>query len=119
MEEIEVDVIQIQESQGGLDALLGGLVAEVLEPELRGDEELFAGDSGGADCASHGGLVLVCGGGIDMPVAGFQCLQDRPLGVLTGRNLEDAEALCGDFGAISECEGGCGHFANWVCRSPS
>src|SRR4051812_6478256 len=72
VEQIEVDAVEAEPSQTGLEADLSGVVAVVADPQLGGDEDLVAVDAGAADALPHLALVVIGGGGVDQPVADAQ-----------------------------------------------
>src|SRR3954449_4930504 len=83
----------------------GTVLSGVGDPELGGDEQLVARDAAGGDGTADGCLVLVGGGGVDVPVAGSEGVGDGLLGLL-GRHLVDAEAEDGHLNAVVKREGG-------------
>src|SRR3954471_476851 len=83
----------------------GAVLSCVGDPELGGDEQLVARDAAGGDGAADRCLVLVGGGGVDVPVAGGEGVGDGLLGLL-GRDLVDAEAQDRHLNAVVERERG-------------
>jgi len=67
VDEVEVDVIEAEAVQRSLEGSLGGVVAGVLHPQLGGDEQVVAGDAALGDGAPDRLLVLIGGGGVDVP----------------------------------------------------
>jgi hypothetical protein len=67
------------------------VVAVVRDPHLRLDEDLGAVNPRRGDRLADLALVAIGGGGVDVPVAGFQCGADG-VARLVGRRLEDAQA---------------------------
>jgi hypothetical protein len=61
-----------------------------VDPQLRGDEQLVAGDAAGLDGAAVGLLVAVGGGSVQVAVAGGESVEDDLLRLIGG-DLEDAE----------------------------
>ena len=123
MQQIEVDVVDAQPAQAGVEADLRGVVAVVAHPQLGGDEDLVAGDAGAADALADLALVVVGGGRVDQPVAVTQRGLDGGGGLL-GRALEDAQAEGGHRDAVVQRQGRgrCrghrpGSFRAWVGRS--
>ena len=105
MDQVQVEVVEAETLQRGVERLLGVLLAGVLHPQLRGDEQLPAGDAAGGDGAADGFLVAVGGGRVEVAVADGQGVGDGLLGLL-GRDLEDAEAEDRHFDAVVEGDGG-------------
>jgi hypothetical protein len=103
MDQVEVDVVEAESLQRRLERPLGVALADVLDPEFGGDEQLAARDAAGGDGAADGLLVLVGGGGVNGPVAGGQRVADGLLGLLGG-DLVDAEAEDGHLHAVVERE---------------
>ena len=91
VDEKEVDVVQAEPIQADLAGVLGGVETLVGVGHLGGDEQLGAGNPGGRDGAADGGFVAVHRGGIDQPIADFQCRRDRAFGFVVGQ-FGDAEA---------------------------
>jgi hypothetical protein len=105
VDQVQVEVVEAQTLQRGVERLLGVFLAGVLHPQLRGDEQLLAGDAAGGDGAADGFLVAVGGGGVEVAVAGGQGAGDGLLGLLGG-DLEDAEAEDRHLDAVVERDGG-------------
>ena len=74
VDEIQVQIIQPQLVQGGLERLLGVFIAGVLNPQLGGDEQLLPGDARLAQGCAYGFLVEIGGGGAEI----FQSLIGLP-----------------------------------------
>ncbi|MCY1303969.1 hypothetical protein D9M70_537010 [compost metagenome] len=101
MDEVEVNVVETQCQQTVLESPVSVSLLSV--PEFRGDEQFFARDSGGGNSGTDTGFVAVGRGGVDVPVAGLECVFDDPLGFLR-RDLEDAETQLRDADAVIQCE---------------
>ena len=101
MDQVEVEVVEAEALQRGVERLRGVLLARVLHPQLGGDEQLLAGDAAGGDGATDGSLVAVGGGGVEVAVAGRQGVSDGLLGLVSW-DLEDAEAEDRHLDAIVE-----------------
>ena len=104
MQQVQVDVVDAEPAQAGLEADLRGVVAVVADPQLGGDEDLVAVDAGAADALADLALVVVGGGGVDQPVAVAQRGLDGGGGLL-GRALEDAQAEGGHRDAVVQRQG--------------
>jgi hypothetical protein len=84
VDEVQVDVVEPEALERRLERPPGLALADVLDPEFRGDEQLVARDAAGGDRAPDGLLVLVGRGGVDGAVAGGQRVADDLLGLLGG-----------------------------------
>jgi hypothetical protein len=73
----EVEVGSAELLQRVLESLLGMLLVRVVE--LRGEEDLPAGDTGVPDTPANLGLVSVGSGGIDILVSKLESLGDSTL----------------------------------------
>ena len=74
MQQVQIDIVHIELAQRCFDALLCGLIAIVLQPQLARDKDLLSRipfSNGPADI----GFIEIRRSGIDMPVAGLKCLQ--------------------------------------------
>lgn len=90
--QVQVEVVQTQPGQRGLERALGVVLGGcVLDPQLGGDEQILAGDAAGLDGATDGFFVVVGGGSVQQAIAGGESVGDGALGVLGG-DLVDAEA---------------------------
>ena len=103
MDQVEVDVVEPEPLEAGLERLARLLVAVVVVEALRGDEDVVAVEPGGPERLADLRLVAVGGGGVNVPVAGLERARDG-LGRLAGRDQEDAEAELGDLNAVAEGE---------------
>lgn len=103
--QVEVEVVQAQLGEAGVEGPQGGVVALVGVPQLGGDEQLLTGDPGGGEGAADTGLVAVDRGGVDAAVTGLQGGAHRGGGLVVG-DLEDAEAELRDLDAVVESDGG-------------
>ena len=84
VDQVQVEVVEAQTPQRGVERLLGVLLAGVLYPQLGGDEQLPVGDAAGGDGAADGFLVAVGGSGVEVAVAGGQGACDGLLGLFGG-----------------------------------
>ena len=105
VQQVQVDVVDAEPAQAGVEADLRGVVAVVADPQLGGDEDLVAVDAGAADALADLALVVVGGGRVDQPVAVAQRGLDGGDGLL-GRALEDAEAEGGHRDAVVQLQAG-------------
>ena len=103
MDEVEVDVVEAQLGQTGLDGLASivGMMGAI--PQLGGDEKVLAIQAGVGECTAHTLLVAVDGCGVDMAETCLQGGADGLLG-LVGRNLPSAEAELGDGNSVVESD---------------
>ena len=104
MHEEEVDVVGVQVLEGTLDrggSPLGFVVGIV---DLRGDEQVLAGDARGLERCPDLGLVAVHLGGVDVAVPDLEGAAYRVVRVL-GCDLVGAETEHGDGRARREGEG--------------
>ena len=68
-------------------------ISLVLNPQLRGNKQLFTGDAAFADGRTHGRLIEIGGSGINQSIAGAQCVGDRLFAQGRVRNLKDTKAF--------------------------
>ena len=95
MDQVQVDIVDAETSEAGVERLQRRLVALIGVPQLGGEKDVFAGDSRVRDATAHPFLVAVCGGGVDVPVA--RLVQGEPDGVfgLVVVRLPDSQAELG------------------------
>lgn len=82
MHKVEVDIVNTERLQRRGDSLRNALVPGVVE--LGGDEDLFTGDTGGADSSSDFGFVSIGKGGVDVTISSAEGVLD---GLLDGAGL--------------------------------
>lgn len=97
--QVQVDVVDAQVLEGGVDAVLDAVVPGVVQ--LGGNPDLLAGDAGVLDALANLGLVAVGEGGVDVPVALEQGVLDG-LTDFVGLGLPGAQADGGDLVARVE-----------------
>jgi len=91
VDQVQVDVIQAEFAQTAIDGGQRRIRSLVVVPQLGGDEQLVARDTGFGDGRTDTFLVAVGSRGVDVPVARLQCRRHHPLGL--GRvHLEHSEA---------------------------
>jgi hypothetical protein len=83
VQQVEIDVVDPEPAQAGVEAPQRGVVAVIADPQLGGDEDVPAVDAGAADAVADLALVAVGGGCVDQPVA------------LGERGLDGGDRLCG------------------------
>jgi hypothetical protein len=105
VDQIEVDVAEVEARQGLLRPRDGVVMGLGVRRQLRGEEDLLAGDAGVPDGAADAGLVAVSVGGVDVPVAHLEGGPDRVVGGVPVGNLPGAEAYLGDRGSGGQREG--------------
>ncbi|GLE58446.1 hypothetical protein NJBCHELONAE_37560 [Mycobacteroides chelonae] len=76
-------------------------ITEIVHPQLRGDEDVFAGYARAGDAQTDSTLIAISGGGIDMSVSGVKCLPDNGFRFGIG-DCGDAETELGDVHTIVE-----------------
>ncbi|MCY1307767.1 hypothetical protein D9M70_577220 [compost metagenome] len=76
MDHEQVHLLRAQGAQAVLQGLAHGGRLQLVPPDLGGQVDVLAGHPGQAQGLAHGVFVLVGGGGIDMAVTQFQCLDD-------------------------------------------
>ena len=106
VDEVEVDVVEAELFEALAQRPLGLFGTVAVVPQLRGDEELVAGDPGLRNRSAHALLIAVDGCRVDVAVADFEGIGDDALGLL-GVDLEDTEAQLRDRLAV--VEGECGN----------
>src|SRR5690606_21778819 len=99
VDEVQVDVVEAQLLEALLDGAIG--VAVPVVPQLRGDEQFVARNSGCRDRPPDALLVAVDRRGVDVAVADFESVADDALR-LDRVNLEYAETELGDGLAVVE-----------------
>ena len=72
MDEVQVEIVQIETPKGGVDRLVGGLLAGVLDLQLGGDEQIRSVDAAARDGAADRLHVAGGRGGVEEPVAGSE-----------------------------------------------
>ena len=102
--EEEVDVVGAQVLEGALDRGGGPLGLVVRVVDLRGDEQVLAGDARGLERRPDLGLVAVHLGGVDVAVPDLEGAAHRVVRVL-GRDLVGAETENGDGRSRREHKG--------------
>jgi hypothetical protein len=90
--EIQIDVVELQPLSRPFERGRGLLVAGVGDPELRGDEDLVAGDAALPDGVPDRGFAAVGRGGVDQPIADVQRFGDASLALIQVGDLVHAEA---------------------------
>ncbi len=63
--EVEIEVVQLQPLQRAFETLLCSIIASIRDPQLRGDEDLFASDAAASNRFADGLLVAVGGRCVD------------------------------------------------------
>src|SRR6185312_13606499 len=91
VDEVEIDVLDPEPLRARIERLQCRVVALVVVPQLRGDEDVLARDAAVADRGADIGLVAVDARGVDVAIAEPQRGGDRGATVLR-RGLPDAEA---------------------------
>ncbi len=108
MDQQEIEFVEPERLHRGVEGLEGLLPSLERVPHLRGDEDVVPGQPRCGDGLTDTLLVHVPPGGVDMPIAGTECLTDHAGGVL-GRDLEHPEAQLRDGTAVVERERGSSH----------
>ena len=103
MNEIQIQIIQLQALHGPLKGCKRAVIAVSLNPQLRGDKQLFAGDAAPLDPSTNSGLVEVRGGRIDQAIAGINRVNHALLTGCGVRNLEHAKAKQRHCNSIVQC----------------
>jgi hypothetical protein len=67
--QIEVDVIELQLAEAGVERPSDRIGGEIVDPDLGGDVQILPRDAGGRDRSSNGFFVAVHFSGVDMPIA--------------------------------------------------
>jgi hypothetical protein len=91
MDHIEIDMVEPQLPQTGVEGAVERIRRKLIMPDLRGDEELVPVHAGRRDGRAYGGFVVLHRGGVDMSVAEPNRTLDDRLGV-GSRHPEGAEA---------------------------
>ena len=99
MDHVEIDVVEPEFAQAGVEGPVERVRRQLVVPDLRGDEELAPAHAGCRDGRAHGSFILVHRRGVDMSVAERDRALDDRLGVST-RHPERAEAKAGDRNAL-------------------
>ena len=80
MDHVEIDIVELQLPEAGVEGAADRAGTELIVPDLGGDEELVARDARGSDRSPDGVFVLVHGGSVEMPIAERQRAFDDRLG---------------------------------------
>ena len=105
VDEEEVEVVEAQGRQAGVERPEDVVALEPVVVQLAGDEDLVARDPGLADGQADLALVAVHLRGVDVPVADLE-RRGRGLDGVLGLDLEDAEAQLGDLDAVVQGDRG-------------
>ena len=101
MDQIKIKIVKSQLVKRGLEGLLRSLIAGILHPQLGGDEQFFAGNTGLLNSSAHALLVHIGRRCVDQPVAHRKSIGYTALTFLGG-NLKYAVSLLGHFHTIVE-----------------
>lgn len=96
VDEVEVEPVELELLHALVEGPQRAVVTLLVVPQLGGDEQLLARQPGAGDGLAHAFLVLVNGGGIDVPVADLEGVQ-HGLASLLRWYLEHAEAELRDL----------------------
>jgi hypothetical protein len=105
VDKVEVQGLEAKAFHGFLERLQGGLVALVRVPQLGGDEDFLRLQARTLDRAAYPGFISVDLGGVDVPLACLERLDDDLLGDVV-LNLPHAVAELRDGVAVIECQFG-------------
>ena len=108
VDEVQIDVIEAELGQAGLDGLAGVVGVVGVIPQLGSDEEVLAIQARGGESTTNPLLVAVDSGSVDVTETGLQGGADS-LFSLVGGNLPGAEAELGDGNSVVEGDGGNAH----------
>jgi hypothetical protein len=70
VDQVEVEVVEAETLERGLEGATRGVLALILNPQLRRDEQLVAGDPARLDCPTDSLFVQVRGGGVERAIPG-------------------------------------------------
>jgi hypothetical protein len=98
VDQVQIQVLELEAEQAGVERLERCVVTLVLVPELGRDEQLRARDPGFGDRGADLSLVAVDGGRIYVAVPGGQRRRDSALRLAA--RLPDAQADLRNLGAI-------------------
>jgi hypothetical protein len=108
VDQVKVEVVETEPAQRGVEGVQGVVLDAagrgVLDPQLRGDEQVVSGQAAGGDRGADGFLVAVRGGGVEVAVARLEGSFDGGLGLVLG-DLEDPEADDGHRDAVVQLDG--------------
>lgn len=104
VEQEEVDEVEAEAFQRGVDGAEGALVAVVLHPDFGLHEDRFAGEAALADGLADGALVEIGRGGVHHAVAAGERVKHHALGLVVVRDLEDAKAFLRHPHAIGQSQ---------------
>jgi hypothetical protein len=85
VQEIEIDVIEPQPGEAGVERAPGAVETLVVVPQLGGDEDLGPRQAAGAHRVADVALVAVVLGGVDVAIADAQRFPHRAPGLLAAR----------------------------------
>jgi hypothetical protein len=92
VDEKQIEDLEPEALHRSIEGLLRPLVARVIDPQLRRDEDLIARDAAGSDRLPDSLLVLIGGRSVDEPVADLESVFDGTLAAGEVGDLKDAEA---------------------------
>ena len=100
MDQIQVKVIQPQLLHRSLERFLCALIACILYPQFRGDEQLLTRDAAFPNSGAHRFFVEIGGCRIDKPVAHRECLAHSLFTNGGFGHLENAKAFQRHFHTV-------------------
>src|ERR1051325_5455673 len=103
MNEIQVHIVQLQALQGPLKRCQRAFIAVLLNPQFRGDKQLFSGDSAPLDPATNGGFVEIGRGRVDQAITRGNGVDHALFTCCRIGDLEHAKAEQGHCDAIVQC----------------
>ena len=118
VEQVEVDVVQAQALQTGVEGAQRAVVALVVVPELGRHEQLLARDAAGANAGADVCFIAVDARGVDVAVADAQRLQHRLARRRAGRCLPDAQPNLRNHGARIQRDRGGRHVGHGQVLTP-
>jgi hypothetical protein len=80
--QIEVDMVEPEFFQGSIERPAERIRRQIFVPDFCGDMQVFAGNARGCNRGTHGLLIVIHLGGVEMPVAQRQpALHGRAAGI--------------------------------------
>ena len=104
MDQIQVKVVQLQQTQRFVDGFLCAFKARVLHPQLGGDKQIFTRHARVAQPFAHSLFVFVRGRRVNQTVASLDRVNDAALALLRIRNLEDPKTQHGHLVTVVQCD---------------
>jgi len=111
--QVQIQVVQLQPLHRALEGRFGAFEAGVLDPQLGGDKQIFAGHAAAFDRVADGHFVAIRRRGVNQPIARADSVDDASFALLGIRNLKHAEPQKRHFHAVVQ-----GYYWDSHCHTP-